>query len=505
MRCSRSCARYGGRLIGPNCLGIASSANHLNATFAAQPLPPGGVGFASQSGALGLAVVEQARERGLGLSAFVSLGNKADISSNDLLEHWEDDAATSVVALYLESFGNPVRFGRIARRVARLKPVLALKGGATAAGAKAAASHTAALASSDAAVDALFRQSGVLRARTLSEFLDAAVLLSTQPASLGPRVAVVTNAGGLGILFSDACAAEGLALPEPSAATCQALRASLPAEASLANPIDLLGSATAETFAAVLPPLLADPAFDAVCVLFVRPVVATAADVERAVDRVVGESGRHKPVVAVLLSSESRNELEPPRNIATFASPEAAACALGVGARRAAWLRRPEGVVPELLDVDRASARAAVATALADAEDVWLDGPQSRQVLEAYGIPLAPEIIAETPGRRRAGRLADRRDRRGEVGGPGRAQDRDRRRRSRRPRARRRARRRHPDRWERDRPADARGCGADRRRGARSRLRAARRAGPRRRARRAGRGRRAGDRTADRHRRPRDR
>ena len=388
---------HGGRLIGPNCLGIASSANRLNATFAAQPLPPGAVGFASQSGALGLAVVEQARERGLGLSAFVSLGNKADISSNDLLEHWEDDAATSVVALYLESFGNPFRFGRIARRVARHKPVLALKGGSTAAGAKAAASHTAALASSDAAVDALFRQSGVLRAKTLSEFLDAALLLSTQPVPLGPRVAVVTNAGGLGILFSDACASEHLELPEPSAATRAALGALLPHEASLSNPIDLLGSATADTFAAVLPPLLADPAFDAVCVLFVRPVVATAADVERAVDRVVGEAGGHKPVVAVLLSGERRGEVEPPRNIATFASPEAAARALGVGARRAAWLRRPEGVVPELSDVDRPTARAIVAAALADADEVWLDAAQSRLLLEAYGIPLAPERLAATP------------------------------------------------------------------------------------------------------------
>ena len=355
------------------------------------------MGFASQSGALGLAVVEQARERGLGLSAFVSLGNKADVSSNDLLEHWEDDAATSVIALYLESFGNPLRFGRIARRVARHKPVLALKGGSTAAGARAAASHTAALATSDVAVDALFRQAGVLRAKTLSEFLDAAVLLSSQPASLGPRVAVVTNAGGLGILFSDACAAEGLELPEPSAATCDSLRAVLPAEASLANPIDLLGSATAETFAAVLPPLLADPAFDAVCVLFVRPVVATAADVERAVDRVVGEAGEHKPVVAVLLSSEIRGERESPRHIATFASPEAAARALGVGARRAAWLRRPEGVVPLLPDIDRAAARAVVASALVDAEDVWLDAAQGRRLLEAYGIPLAREIVATTP------------------------------------------------------------------------------------------------------------
>ena len=160
---------HGGRLIGPNCLGIASSAHRLNATFAAGVLPPGNVGFASQSGALGLAVVEQARARGLGLSAFVSLGNKADVSSNDVMDYWEDDATTAVIALYLESFGNPARFARIARRVSRRKPVLALKGGASAAGARAAASHTAALASSDAAVDALLRQAGVQRARTLSD------------------------------------------------------------------------------------------------------------------------------------------------------------------------------------------------------------------------------------------------------------------------------------------------------------------------------------------------
>ena len=177
---------YGGRMIGPNCLGVASTPARLNATFAAAALPPGTVGFASQSGALGLAAVEQARGRGLGLSAFVSLGNKADVSSNDLLEYWEDDAATNVVALYLESFGNPERFSRIARRVARRKPVLALKGGVSAAGARAAASHTAALASSEAAVDALFHQAGVQRMRTLSELLDAAALLSSQPLPLRP-------------------------------------------------------------------------------------------------------------------------------------------------------------------------------------------------------------------------------------------------------------------------------------------------------------------------------
>ena len=388
---------HGGRLIGPNCLGIASPAHRLNATFAAGAVPPGGVGFASQSGALGLAVVEQARARGLGLSAFVSLGNKADVSSNDLLEYWEDDAATSVVALYLESFGNPLRFGRVARRVARTKPVLALKGGSTAAGARAAASHTAALASSDAAVDALFHQAGVLRMRTLSEFLDAAALLSSQPLPLGPRVAVVTNAGGLGILFADACAGAGLVLPEPSEATREALRAVTPLEGSLANPIDLLGSATAETFAAALPPLLADPGFDAVCVLFVRPVLATAAEVGRAVDRAVGEAMRDKPVVAVLLSDAGTDAFEPLANVATFASPESAASALGVAAQRTAWLRRPQGVVPALARVDRARARSIVAAALSATEEAWLDLEQSRDLFEAYGIALADEVVAHTP------------------------------------------------------------------------------------------------------------
>jgi acyl-CoA synthetase (NDP forming)/RimJ/RimL family protein N-acetyltransferase len=389
---------YGARLIGPNCLGVAASGASLNATFAAQAPPAGGVGFASQSGALGLAVVEQARGRGLGLSSFVSLGNKADVSSNDLLEYWEDDPATSVVALYLESFGNPRRFGRIARRVARKKPVLALKGGATAAGARAAASHTAALASSDVAVDALFRQAGVQRTRTLSEFLDAAALLSSQPLPQGGRVAIVTNAGGLAILCADACAAAGLELPAPSPGTREALALVLPAEASVENPIDLLGSATSGTFASVLPLLLADPAFDAVCVLFVRPIVATAADVLDAVDAAIEEAGHEKPVVGVFLSAESA-DARPERvtRVARFESPEAAAAALGVAARRAEWLRQPVGVVPELDDVDRTAARAIAVKALEDADDVWLDTRASRVLLEAYGIRLAPEAIADTP------------------------------------------------------------------------------------------------------------
>ena len=180
---------HGGRLIGPNCLGIALKEPRLNATFAPTAIPPGNIGFSSQSGAIGLAFLEEAAARGLGLSAFVSIGNKADVSSNDLLEHWEDDPQTEVILLYVESFGNPRHFARIARRVARSKPILAMKSGRSRAGARAAGSHTAALAGSESAVDALFHQAGVIRANTLADLLNVASLLSTQPPLGGRRVA----------------------------------------------------------------------------------------------------------------------------------------------------------------------------------------------------------------------------------------------------------------------------------------------------------------------------
>ena len=223
---------HGARLLGPNCLGIASTAVHLNATFAPRSFPAGKIGFSSQSGALGLALLERAEASGLGVTSFVSIGNKADVSSNDLLEWWEDDEATELVVLYLESFGNPRAFARIARRLARRKPILALKGGTTRAGIRAAGSHTAALAGSDAAADALFADAGVIRARTLDELIDVASLLSAQPVPRGRRVAVVTNAGGLGILAADACEALGLELPPPSEETRAALATVMPAEGS---------------------------------------------------------------------------------------------------------------------------------------------------------------------------------------------------------------------------------------------------------------------------------
>ena len=219
---------HGARLIGPNCLGVSSNATRLNATFARRGAPAGRIGFSSQSGALGLALLEEADARGLGLSSFVSIGNKADVSSNDLLEYWQDDPNTDVVLLYLESFGNPRKFARVASRVARTKPILAMRSGTSRAGARAATSHTAALAGSDAAVEALFWQAGVLRARTLEELLDAAMFFSTQPLPRGNRVAVVTNAGGLGILCADACEAAGPVTPAARARDCGRARARRP-------------------------------------------------------------------------------------------------------------------------------------------------------------------------------------------------------------------------------------------------------------------------------------
>ena len=379
---------HGARLLGPNCLGIASSKPNLNATFAPRALPPGRIGFSSQSGALGLALLEQGA--GLGFSAFVSIGNKADVSSNDLLEWWEDDPETDVVLLYLESFGNPRKFARLSRRVARRKPILALKAGATAAGAKAASSHTAALAGSEAAVDALFHQAGVLRARTLEELVDVAGLLSSQPLPLGRRVGVLTNAGGLGILCADACEAAGLELPELTQETRDALAAALPGDSSVANSVDMLGSATGATFEHAIPPLLADPRLDALIVLFVPPVVAGAPEVAAAIHRAVESAHTDKPVLAAVMSADGTPAELLESDVASFSYPESAARALGLAADRAEWLRRPAGTVPELGGIDSDAARAVVE----DAGDGWLGAAQARALLEAYGLPLVAERTA---------------------------------------------------------------------------------------------------------------
>ena len=387
---------HGARLVGPNCLGIASSPVRLNATFAPRSFPSGKIAFSSQSGALGLALLEASESAGLGVTAFVSIGNKADVSSNDLLEWWEDDDETEMVILYLESFGNPRAFNRIAQRLARRKPILALKGGTTRAGSRAAGSHTAALAGSDAAADALFRHAGVIRARTLDELIDVASLLSAQPVPRGRRVAVVTNAGGLGILAADACEAAGLELPPPSEETRAALSELMPIEGSLANPIDMLGGANAESFEHVLPPVLADPAFDAAIVLYVPTVGADEEEIGAAISRAAATADG-KPVLCAFLSAKGAPPgLQSVEKVPSFSYPEAAAKALGRAVERGEWLRRPAGTLPDL-DRDRDAAAAVLNEALAGDGDAWLDARQTRRLLGAYGVPLVAERVVPTP------------------------------------------------------------------------------------------------------------
>jgi acetyl coenzyme A synthetase (ADP forming)-like protein len=387
---------HGARLIGPNCLGIAVAATSLNATFAARAPRPGNIGFSSQSGALGVALLEAAEARGLGLSAFVSIGNKADVSSNDLLEWWEDDPSTAVVLLYLESFGNPRKFGRLARRVSRRKPILALKSGTTLSGQRAASSHTAALAGSETAVDALFHQAGVIRATSLEELIDVATLLTGQPETRGRRVGILTNAGGLGILCADACEAVGLELPSLTADAHEQLASLLSVEASLGNPVDMLGGATPDTYARALPLVLSDPQIDAVIVLFVPTVAANADDVAEAVERAVAAANVDKPVLAVVMSAAGIPESfrRHDGRIAAFAYPEAAARALGRAAERAEWLRQPFGTVPRVEGIDRASADRVIEGGLSRGADVWLEPAEVRQLLLAYGLPLVPERMA---------------------------------------------------------------------------------------------------------------
>ncbi len=276
----------GMRLVGPNCLGVVNTdpAIALNATFAPTWPAPGVVGMLSQSGALGLAILDHLQSLNLGVSTFVSVGNKADVSGNDLIAYWADDPRTQVVLLYLESIGNPHTFARLAPQVAREKPIVAVKSGRSATGRRAARGHSAARGNLDVAVDAFFEHSGVIRTATLEGMFDVAALLSTQPAPPGPRVGVVTNAGGPGILLADACDARDLVLPALAPATLDALRAALAPDATLANPLDLGATATAAAYEQAVAAVGADPGIDAVVVIYVPPMV-TRPDERRHGDR----------------------------------------------------------------------------------------------------------------------------------------------------------------------------------------------------------------------------
>ncbi|MFC1905829.1 acetate--CoA ligase family protein, partial [Chloroflexota bacterium] len=297
---------YGMRLVGPNCMGILNTATdvNLNATFSSVFPPVGNIALATQSGALGLAILEYAKNLNIGLSTFVSIGNRADVSSNDLLQYWEEDLATNVILLYLESFGNPRKFARIARGITRAKPIIAVKSGRTPAGSKAATSHTGALATAEVASEALFTQTGIIRVDTLEELFDLANLLSHQPVPSGKRVAILTNGGGPGIMTADACAAKGLELPDLSAKTVSGLKNVLSSRASLTNPIDMTAEATAEEYGQALKLLAEDDNINIVIVIFIPPILTQEEAVATSIRKAAAEFGqRGKTLVASFMGS----------------------------------------------------------------------------------------------------------------------------------------------------------------------------------------------------------
>jgi len=391
----------GMRLVGPNCLGILNSdpAVSLNATFVPGSPPGGNLGVLSQSGALGLAVLDLARDRGLGVSSFISVGNKADVSANDLLCYWFDDAQTTVVLLYIESFGNPRKFAQLAPELARHKPIVAVKAGRSAVGRRAASSHSGALANLDVAVDALFQQAGVIRADTTEQLFDVAALLATQPVPPGPRVAVVTNAGGLGILFADAAEERGLELPSLAAETVEHLRAFLPPHASLSNPIDMAASAGTEQYTQAIERVGADPNIDAVVVMNVPTAQAAPPAVAQAIWRAAATLDPHKPVLAVFVTSQTipLPAAEAGRRVPVYRFPENAALALAAAERYARWRRRPRGEVLKLDRTAREVIRAVVDRVVEQGGTGWLAPRDVATLLTAAGIDQAVAEHASIP------------------------------------------------------------------------------------------------------------
>jgi acetyl coenzyme A synthetase (ADP forming)-like protein len=390
----------GMRMVGPNCMGLLNTAPEvsLNATFAPVWPPAGNIGMLSQSGALGLAILDYVRTLNVGISTFVSVGNKADVSGNDLLAYWAEDPRTDVIVLYLESFGNPRKFARIAPQVARRKPIVAVKAGRSAAGTRAASSHSAALANLDVAVDALFEQAGVLRVNTLEELFDVAVLLALQPVPHGPRVGVVTNAGGPGIMLADACEAHGLPLPELTPETRTALRAFLPAQAGLSNPVDMIASATPEHYSRTMEVVGADPNIDALVAIYIPPLVTNPEEIAQAIAQGAGTIPAHKPVLTVFLSSRGAPpalSTGPRGALPAFSFPENAAQALAAAVRYGRWRQRPRGTPFILSAFGYSAVRAIIDQALGLAQgSYWLAPEELGSVLRAVGIPLVAAELA---------------------------------------------------------------------------------------------------------------
>ena len=383
--------KHGMRMVGPNCLGVMNAHPdfRMNATFAPVMPPYGRAGIVSQSGAIGLSVLDYAAEYGIGVSQFVSVGNKPDVSGNDLLMQWEHDDTVEIILFYVESFGNPTRFRELASRISRTKPIIALKGGRSRAGGAAASSHTGALAANDVAVDALLAQSGVLRAGSIEELFDMAMGFSGQALPRSRRTVVVTNAGGPGILVTDALEMHGLDVPPLSDATIERMRPLFPEEASLRNPLDMIASARPASYRTALGHALADEGVDAAVAIFVPPLGVKQEAVAEAI-ALAAQEHPQKPVFAVLMGREGLNQGRAELNeakIPAYIFPESAARALAAMNRYREWVERPQSH-PAAFDVDVARAQALIDAARAEGR-TRLRELEALELLEIYGIPVA--------------------------------------------------------------------------------------------------------------------
>lgn len=393
-----SVRRHGMRLVGPNCVGVVNTADGMNATFTRGHVPEGNVGIVTQSGGVGIAFVELLRHLGLGVSTMVSTGDKYDVSGNDLLLWWRHDPHTTAAVLYLESFGNPRKFSRLARGLARTKPIIAVRSAESDVAQRAAASHTAAAATPAVTRDALFEQAGVIAVDTVSEVTDVLAALAWQPLPAGNRVAILSNAGGAGVLAADACVHNGLVVSALAPATRDRLAALLPPQATVDNPIDTTAGVDAETFGACLEVLLADDDIDAVLVAGVPtaladPVTAIAALARKRQKTVlVARPGQLASV------TDLGGESDGPPATASFADPAAAAAALGRIATYSRWRRQPAGLVVDPGDIQLDRARGLVATFLrAEPRGGWLPPDAVMRLLDLFGIPAVSSVLARDP------------------------------------------------------------------------------------------------------------
>lgn len=391
--------RYGMRMVGPNCMGVLNTdpAVSMNATFAPTMPPHGRAAFVSQSGALGLNVLDHAAEYGIGIAQFVSIGNKPDVSGNDLLAQWEHDPAIGMILMYVESFGNPKRFLELASRITRTKPIIVVKSGRSKVGARAASSHTGALAASDIAVDALLTQAGVLRAESIEELFDMAMAFSVRSLPRSRRVAVVTNSGGPGILAADALETHGLELVELQPSTVAKIQPLFPEEASIRNPLDMIASATPTHYRTALDAVLSDGNVDSALAVFVPPLGVRQEDVAEAI---VAAAAKHvqKPVLAVLMGSaglpQGRVELHK-AGIPAYVFPESAARGLAALRRHREWVARPS-LSPPAVQVDHERAARALRRG-GSGVGGKLGEFEALELVAAYGIPTVRTRLVAGP------------------------------------------------------------------------------------------------------------